>query len=90
MPKDFKNVPFISTSIEEAVKLTVLNEEGYNVIKRILWIIHLQFPEVKYNPMLPNIIAFLGIIFKESEIYSIVKTLMESSIEILSNVETAK
>lgn len=41
MPKDFKNVPFILTPIEEAVKLSVLNEEGFTIIKRILWVIHL-------------------------------------------------
>ncbi|EGR28633.1 tld family protein, putative [Ichthyophthirius multifiliis] len=87
IPQKFKqNYVFSQDNrpIEEIVKINVLSKEGYDSLKRILWILKEMYYQIEYNPMIIQIAALLLIFIKEEEVYCVLKYMVEDSIKLLT------
>lgn len=81
LPTSFKNVPLFGVQedffdefedvVETDRKLQLLlhchmlKEQGIQALVRLLWVIHQQFHQVEYNPMLLQLAPMLLIFLKE-------------------------
>ncbi|EAR99604.3 rab-GTPase-TBC domain protein (macronuclear) [Tetrahymena thermophila SB210] len=87
IPSQIKTAPLLMDDdrpIEEVVKFSILNEKGYEALKRILWVLKEMYHQIDYNPMVVQIAALLLVFLKEEEAYAVLKLMIEDSTKLLS------
>lgn len=60
---------FSQNRLNQQVTTSFLNKEGYSALNSLLWVIKFTKPNLRYCPLVANILSILLIFFNESETY---------------------
>lgn len=87
IPNEFRNCPTFSDqeNIQNVILIDMLSTEGKLALQRLLWLFQKMYAGLKYCPLLPVITALLLSIFKESETFQIVSTMLDITENLLDN-----
>jgi len=82
IPESFVNIPPISSheQIHQVLKVHFLNVDGVYTVEKLLWVFYKNVPNLKYCPMLPQVLSLLLLFVTEAEAYAIGKTMIEQSV----------
>ncbi|EGR28462.1 Ras family protein, putative [Ichthyophthirius multifiliis] len=87
IPANFRNTPIFmqdNRPLEEIVKINILNKQGYDALKRIMWVLTEMYFQIEYNPMVIQIASMLLVFIKEEDAYCVLKCMIEDSIKLLN------
>ncbi|KYQ94360.1 RabGAP/TBC domain-containing protein [Tieghemostelium lacteum] len=76
-PKKIRNIPTFGGVLSPSDHY--LTESGIEQVKHILSLVALNFPEIEYCPLIPDIVHILMIFMSEPSVYKILNILIESS-----------
>ena len=71
---------FCDKSLDEALPVHYLNEEGIKALKEVLWLLNGVLPKIEYCPSLVPLSSFLLLFLTKEETYELLRNIIEADL----------